>query len=379
MLKKLKDRWTHRIEDDAGGDSASEAPPTVQHDSRPKTAQWLPESERPLRSNGGSPGKPPVEPIAEETETPPPTLPPGQTVREHLGDRILLRSRWLEGRYGRDREGTDHGALLDSLQAPASAVIRRPPLAARRLLQETRRGTANLNQIAQIIEGDPALFQSVLKHANSVFYATGVGGNPIVSITAALHRMGFKGIEIVVMSHMVEGSLCRPGGGLDAMAGAVWSHMIRVAPLARAFSSGFGVNADEAYAMGMLHDVGKLILFNRVADLRKKLRRPVHLDPAFIPAALRELHGPLGGLAVLEWGLGETASMAVAHHHRDPVPHPPAPLSEVVYLTERLDLLMEQGVDVDLERIWEEGELTANLDRVLPIWERVRPEPEEGD
>jgi len=197
----------------------------------------------------------------------------------------------------------------------------------------------SLDKLAKIIETDPALLQSLLKHANSVFYATGAGGNPVVAVPPALQRLGSKGIEIVVMSHMVEGALCRAGEGLDNLAAAGWAHMVRVAPLARSLAPGFGVDSDEAYALGLLHDVGKLVLFNRVADLRKKLRRPVRLGTGFIPAALRELHEPLGSLAVLEWGLGEEAALAVAIHHRNPVPQPTSTIGEVVFLAEKLDLI----------------------------------------
>ncbi len=323
----------------------------------------------PAREGAPAPGQT-VE--KEPKRGPPPTLPPGLTLREHLNEGIRNRSRWLDGRYGRDGEDSDQTALLRSLLAPVSSVIRRPPLAARRLLQENRRDTASLTAMAEIIEGDPALLQAVLKHANSAFYATAVGGNPILSVNTALQRIGSRGIEIVVMSHLVEGSLCRPGEGLDDLAGTIWGHMLRVGPMARVLAPGFGVHPDEAYAIGLLHDVGKLVLFNRVADLRKHLRRPLRFRPGFVKAALRELHQPLGGLAILEWGMGEAASLAVAHHHRNPPVHPPMKLEEVVFLAEKLDILMGKGVNPELGPIWMEGELTASLDEVSSIWEPHR-------
>ncbi len=293
-------------------------------------------------------------------------------MKEYLSERIRDRSRWLEGRYGQDTRETDHTRLLQVLRDSPSSVIRRPPLAARRLLQENRKPNTSLGRLAEIIETDPGLLQALLKHANSAYYATALGGNPIASVPPALQRLGSKGIEIVVMSQMVEGALCRPGAGLDEMAGAVWSHMVRVAPLARALAPGFGADPEEAYALGLLHDVGKLVFFNRVADLRKSLRRPIRMAPGFLPAALRELHEPLGSLALLEWGLGDESARAVAHHHRNPPLTPPCPLSEVLFVAERLDLQAGSGEGApELAALWRSGELTAPLPRVAAIWERM--------
>ena len=353
----------------AGGASPAQRPERA----TPTGAPGPPSS--PSLPSSGTSAPTPSEP---KTSAPPPTLPPGLTLRDYLNDRIRSRSRWLEGRYGRDQEGTDNGSFLDSLLAPVSTVIRRPPLAARLLLQENRKGTASLSRLAEIIEGDPALLQAVLKHGNSAFYAMAVGGSPIVSVPQALQRIGARGIEIVVMSQLVEGSLLRPGEGLDEVAGAVWSHMVRVAPMARTLARAFGVSPDEAYALGLLHDVGKLLLFSRAADLRKRLRRPLKMSQGFFRAALRELHEPLGGLAVSEWGLGEKAAISVALHHRNPPPEPPSPLCEVIFLAERLDILTEQKKAPDLESIHRDGLLSPPVEELRPLWDGLRLEAEKG-
>ena len=74
-----------------------------------------------------------------EKDEAPSTIPPGWTLREYLNHGIQDRSRWLEGRYGRDKESADHRLLLESLRDSTAVAIRRPPLAAQRLLQENRR------------------------------------------------------------------------------------------------------------------------------------------------------------------------------------------------------------------------------------------------
>lgn len=302
---------------------------------------------------------------------------PGLTPREVLEGKVHATSRRLGAWFGDGGAHGDYEALLASLRGPEATTVRRPPLAARRLLQESRRSSCSLQKLEAIIDTDPALLQTLLKHANSAFYATAPGANPIVAAPPALRRLGTKGLQVVVISHLVEGSLCRPGNGLDAMAGAVWDHMVRVGPLARALAEVVEeVDREEAYALGLFHDVGKLVLFNRMADLRRELRRPLRLDSDFVRVALRELHEPLGGLAVMDWGMGNEAARAIAHHHRDPPPDPRSPSSEVVFLAERLDLSSLRGEEPDLAALHEEGGLEISLDRITAGWKEIRSQRE---
>ena len=296
----------------------------------------------------------------------------GLTLREHLCETVGARSTALVSLFPGDPEDWDHRAILGVMTESAAAVIRQPPIAAQRLLTSNRERSRSLNDLAKMIETDPALLQALLKHANSAFYATGAGSPPIVSSKAAIQRMGEKGLEIVVMSHFINGGLCRPGEGLNEMAAQVWSHMVRVAPLARSLAGVFNVNADEAFSLALLHDVGKLIFFTRVADLRRKLRRSVRVPYGFIPKALSALHEFLGGLAVLEWGLGDHAAQAIAHHHRNPLPESPVAESEVIFLAERIDLMRAYGREVELERLWKTGQLSGSPDTAascLPVEE----------
>ena len=96
--------------------------------------------------------------------------------------------------------------------------------------------------------------------------------------------------------------------------------MQRTAPVARAIAPAFGVDAETAYSLALLHDVGKLVVFDHVSRLRHDHRRELKMPDLFFRQLLAHLHEPLGGLAVLRWDLGADAARAVAEHHRRPVP-----------------------------------------------------------
>ena len=264
-----------------------------------------------------------------------------------------------------DREG-DAPAFLDQLAAGFDAVVRQPPLAAQRALSVSRDPRASASQLVSLVETDPGLSQGLLRYANSAFYA-GAGGR-VVSLMNAVNRVGTSGVHNVVLRTMVDGLLCRPGGHFQSWVDMTWEHMVRVAPIARDLAKPFGVSPDEAYLLGLLHDVGKLVIFDRLGELRRQLRRDVRLPPSMTSLLLQFLHETLGGLAALQWGLGAQVAHAIATHRRSPVPEMLDSRCELIYVAERLDLwrIRPEAVDAPapLADWWRDGALNARLEDV---------------
>lgn len=273
----------------------------------------------------------------------------------------------------REANRSDVGALLHTLHDPADDVIRRPPTAAQDVLDLCRRPDSGLGELTTLLERDPGLVQALLRHANSAWYASR-GGTPVATVGPAVQRIGTSGVYATVMSAMLEGQMSRPGAEYAAMARMTWEHMVRVAPLARRLAPCFDVDPEEAFTLGLLHDVGKLVFFDRVSDLRRKLRRPVHLPRPFLEDALRALHEPLGGMATLAWGLPQRFTAVVASHHRTDDAGGSA--AQVVYLAERLDLARARGETLDPEAVHCDGRLTPSLDLVAAALGAATSPPE---
>lgn len=171
--------------------------------------------------------------------------------------------------------------------------------------------------------------------------------------------------------------MSRPGAGYNEISKKVWDHMVRVAPLARRLARPFGADAEQAFTLGLAHDVGKLILFDQIAELRRSLRRQVRLPNSFLSQALRTLHEPLGGLAALEWGLSPHFARTVSTHHRTPAPEEADPLGEVIFCAERMDLAWQAHEEVDLSALWSEGSLTGPQEAVQKVLSAIRAEQDE--
>jgi HD-like signal output (HDOD) protein len=174
---------------------------------------------------------------------------------------------------------------------------------------------------------------------------------------------------------MVSAVLCRPGGVYDGMVQKVWLHMQRTAPLARRLAPAFEVDAETAYALGLLHDVGKLVTFDHISQLRHALHREIQMPEPFLAALLAHLHEPLGGLAALRWGMDTEAAGVIAGHHRRTAPPIPSRLAELIYVAERLDLVLQRYQELDWEAVWKDGAVTADVAAV----QELMPSPEDQD
>jgi HD-like signal output (HDOD) protein len=277
-----------------------------------------------------------------------------------LGRSLAWRVRVLLDGAGDEVRKSDGPALVEALLECGDTVIRQPPAAAQKALEVSRNPRSSTDEIVTLFESDPSLTQSLLTMANSAYYSR--GDEPLVSIHDAVRRVGLRVVESLLMESMVQGLLCRPGGPFDSMMRMTWSHMQRTAPLARAIAPEWGVHPDTAYSLALLHDVGKLVIFDHVSTLRREERRDLRIPDRFFRDLIGHLHEPVGGLAMLRWGMGGEAAYAIGEHHRRPVPETPSALTEVLFVAEAVELAHANHARLDWQELWTRGGI--NVDAV---------------
>lgn len=253
------------------------------------------------------------------------------------------------------------GALFAAIVDAPADTVRQLPSAAREALAVCDDPRAGAAELARVCEGDLAVARALLREANSVFYAR-AGQAPAASLRDAIDRVGTGGVRNALVDVTVAALLCPAGSRHAAITAAIWAHAQRTAALARAAAPAFDVPLERAYAAGLLHDVGKLVLLDRAAALAEDGRAPNVPWPA-LRAALVALHEPLGALAVLRWGVGGEAAGAIAAHHRAPPPAARDAMGEVIFLAEHVDHASTRGEALDLGALWAEGALGGSRER----------------
>jgi HD-like signal output (HDOD) protein len=281
-------------------------------------------------------------------------------------DRLKARLAEVVSRVRENIRGDDWTPavrdLLDALTDDSRGHLRQMPDAAQRALRSCEDENVSTSTLVELFEKDPMLTEALLARANSAYYSRST--RPCFSLAEAIVRQGRRSAHSVILQQVLGGMVCRPGGIWTEMAAKVWAHMVRTGPVARAIAPAFDVDPEQAMTLGLLHDVGKLVVFDRMSALRTATRGNLHFAERPVLQMLRVAHEPLGGVCALQWHLGADSALAIAAHHRDPLPAEPDPLSEVIWLAERWDLAREHKAPFDLDELWQAGQLTGRLDEV---------------
>lgn len=260
------------------------------------------------------------------------------------------------------KERTDDTVrFLRGVKDSQASSIKQAPQAAQRALAKTRNPDIGMAELVRVVEEDPTLGQALLRYANSAYYNTGAS---VVSLRHAAQRVGSSGVHNVVLGVMLEGMLCKPGGEYQKMVVQVRDHLVRTAPIARAIGRGFGLVPDECFSLALLHDAGKLIVFDVIGALRHDTRRDVDVPKSVVSRVLEAVHEPLGGIAVIHWGLGDQVAAAIATHHRAPVPTTENRMSEVLYVAERAEHALSGVIPREVAAWWEQGAISGDAVRV---------------
>ena len=162
--------------------------------------------------------------------------------------------------------------------------------------------------LRELLRVDPALAVRVLKVANSAFY----GSRSISSIDRALTVLGAVAVAGIAMAARFD-STC--GTVSEGQFRPLRRHCLITAVAARALATRApcgGWDAESAFVLGLLHDLGWLV------QLQMERDRPLRCDPAE-PLSTEDLaeHSLLSAALFAHWQLPAQFIDAVRDHHHD--------------------------------------------------------------
>lgn len=123
------------------------------------------------------------------------------------------------------------------------------------------------SKIVSAIHSDPALAGKVLSVVNSpLFIAPDI---EIRDLEHALSMLGRKHLKDVVQSSLVADQFEIDSYYFKLFGKALWEHSLEVASNAKNISETMSGNPDLAYFVGLIHDVGKLIIFKKLVEFNQ--------------------------------------------------------------------------------------------------------------
>ncbi|MBA6392194.1 HDOD domain-containing protein [Colwellia sp. BRX10-3] len=133
-----------------------------------------------------------------------------------------------------------------------------------RLLNAIDDPDSSVLSFVEIIEQDPGFAIAVLKTANSALYHR--GEKEIVSLGRAITFLGLSGLlRIATTLLMAKIIPCKPI--YYRMFGKqIWVHSVQCATLCELLATKDDENGFDAYFLGLIHDLGKIIIFDCLSE-----------------------------------------------------------------------------------------------------------------
>jgi|APLak6261678615_1056124.scaffolds.fasta_scaffold00970_4 HD-like signal output (HDOD) protein len=256
-----------------------------------------------------------------------------------------------KGQYTLPEDTIDLGAgqetlrsWLDGFLENPNVVLPRPPAVALEVLALSRKPTARIEDIASLLEREPLLAGRVLKLANSALYGAGV---PCVTLKQALIRMGLAIVRDVVMEAAMQMTVIH-ADGVNHTLESIRRHSTAVAWISRFVARNTPLEAENAFLLGLLHDVGLSIATVAVAQYLREQKRPVALTPAHW-LLIESVHEQFSGRVLQSWGLPPALTLVATNHHSLKVGGMPHPQIAVLLVAEQIAFDAGWGVHAVVE------------------------------
>ena len=222
------------------------------------------------------------------------------------------------------------------------------PGAAVKLLALVDDPEISVARIEKILRQDAGLTANLLKLANSAYFGI---PSKIGSVRQAVLLLGLKRLIQMVIASCVSAIMDKPVPGYDLPPGELWRHSLAVTVAAEGLVKELKIEAaEEIFTAALLHDVGKLILGEFVADDFKKIDNVLSPEVAFETAedmVLGTNHADIGARILNQWSLPPGIVNAVRWHH-DPDSADQGDLTlDIVHVANVLCLMIGIGVGRD--------------------------------
>jgi HD-like signal output (HDOD) protein len=170
--------------------------------------------------------------------------------------------------------------------------------------------------IADVISKDPGLSAKLLKIVNSAFYNFPAR---IDTISRAVMIVGSKQLSALDLGTSVLSIFQDIPSELVDMK-SFWEHSFSCGVAARILASYKNIpNTERLFVAGLLHDIGRLILYKRLPHEEREILSRVKQTNGLLRCAERDVlgfdHAVIGGTLLRKWKLPLILEHAVGYHH----------------------------------------------------------------
>lgn len=235
------------------------------------------------------------------------------------------------------------------------------PSVVARMLNFGRDDDDYFEKILPLAEQDPAFALRIVRLANSTAFKA---RTQINGLHAAVARIGAYQVAALVTSMAVM-QIFVP---TEKDARNLWLHSIQVAIIARKLAQKYRIgNHDVAYLSGLMHDIGRFVLFDIASTEVRRIDETGWQTPQQLVDAEQQMlgidHSELGWEICKKWMMPDHVSTVVRRHHHpnhetlQGVDHATVNMIRLVYLADCFSVLLlttPEASDMPPEELGEE-------------------------
>ncbi len=226
-----------------------------------------------------------------------------------------------------------------------------PPLpsTAIKLMNAVNDPTSTVEDIVEAICYDQAVTAAVLRICNSAYFGL---ARKVTSLNDAMLCLGTVKVMQLVMSVHTSTMLTKEQKGYGLDPGMLWRHSVAVALTSSALTERLKLpNGGLVFTAGLLHDIGKVVLNEYVAESFMEIVRRVNEDRMSFTEAEHQVlgfsHQEVGGMVAQQWKLPEAIERCVRYHHNPSELDPPEQLVDTIHIANCICLMFGVGLGED--------------------------------
>lgn len=257
-----------------------------------------------------------------------PDHPAMEALFEIAAERVLKRAErgWVLPDYAqRTARGVEHLAdVFSPGQASPEEIVKHETELASfpdlyfRLKDMLESPSSSAKRIAGLVSGDVGLSAKLLRLVNSPIYAP---ATPVDSVARAVTLIGTNELATLALGITAINYFQDIPPELIDMP-AFWRHSLTCAVLAQTLARRQGLPPERFFTAGLLHDVGRLLLFKKLPYVSTEAM--IHVRENFLPLFEAERillefdHTDVSKVLLAEWKFPEAIAGAINFHH-DPM------------------------------------------------------------
>ena len=187
------------------------------------------------------------------------------------------------------------------------------------IMEELQSANTSFKKVGEIIAKDVGMTAKILQMVNSAFFGL---RREISNPRDAVSYLGFETIKSLVLSAKIFSQFDQkklPGFSLDSL----WDHSLLTGTCAKIVAEMEGQSKeviDDVYMVGLLHDLGKLVLAQNLSAAYEKVRDLAQQEGRLMwqveSETLGATHAEIAAYLIGLWGIKFPVVEAIAFHHR---------------------------------------------------------------